>query len=59
MLRQDPLSVFTSDVQIETNEGPMDYDISRIYTGSLEGKFNLNIFKINNIYLKKYLQTRT
>ncbi|KAI9584737.1 hypothetical protein GQX74_006632 [Glossina fuscipes] len=36
ILRQDPLSVFANDVRIETTEGPMDYDISRVYTGSLE-----------------------
>lgn len=51
VLRQDPLSVFSSDVVIENSDGPMDYDISRIYTGSLEGKFelSLNIGKLNEL----------
>lgn len=51
VLRQDPLSVFSSDVVIENSDGPMDYDISRIYTGSLEGKFefSLNIEKLNEL----------
>uniref|UniRef100_A0A182N6L2 Uncharacterized protein n=1 Tax=Anopheles dirus TaxID=7168 RepID=A0A182N6L2_9DIPT len=38
VLREDPRSVFSRDVQIENTEGPMDYDLSRIYTGTVEGK---------------------
>ncbi|XP_049276550.1 uncharacterized protein LOC125760454 [Anopheles funestus] len=36
ILREDPRSVFSRDVQIENTEGPMDYDLSRIYTGTVE-----------------------
>ncbi|XP_053679448.1 uncharacterized protein LOC128730426 [Anopheles nili] len=36
VLREDPRSVFSRDVQIENTEGPMDYDLSRIYTGTVE-----------------------
>uniref|UniRef100_A0A182QZF1 Uncharacterized protein n=1 Tax=Anopheles farauti TaxID=69004 RepID=A0A182QZF1_9DIPT len=36
VLREDPRSVFSQDVQIENTEGPMDYDLSRIYTGMVE-----------------------
>ncbi|EDV90783.1 uncharacterized protein LOC6569582 isoform X1 [Drosophila grimshawi] len=36
VLRQQPNSVFASDVEIENTLGPIDYDVSRIYTGSLE-----------------------
>lgn len=43
LLREDPSSIFTSDIQIENTEGPLDFDVSRIYTGVLEGKWK-NIF---------------
>ncbi|XP_075149699.1 kuzbanian-like isoform X1 [Haematobia irritans] len=46
VLRQNPLSVFASDVHIESTDGPMDYDISRIYTGSLEDDENSHIHAI-------------
>ncbi|CAD6993548.1 unnamed protein product [Ceratitis capitata] len=36
ILHQNPLSVFAGDVEIESTHGPVEYDISRIYTGSLE-----------------------
>ncbi|XP_033167226.1 uncharacterized protein LOC117145619 [Drosophila mauritiana] len=36
VLRQQPHSVFAHDVEIENTLGPIDYDVSRIYTGSLE-----------------------
>ncbi|XP_050067990.1 uncharacterized protein LOC126556645 [Anopheles maculipalpis] len=36
VLQEDPRSVFARDVQIENTEGPMDYDLSRIYTGTVE-----------------------
>lgn len=36
VLRQQPNSVFANDVEIENTLGPIDYDVSRIYTGSLE-----------------------
>lgn len=35
VLRQQPNSVFANDVEIENTLGPIDYDVSRIYTGSL------------------------
>lgn len=38
-LREDPSSIFSSDIIIENTNGPVDYDLSRIYTGKLEGKF--------------------
>ncbi|ETN64860.1 hypothetical protein AND_003386 [Anopheles darlingi] len=37
VLREDPRSVFARDVEIENTEGPMDFDVSRIYTGTVEG----------------------
>uniref|UniRef100_A0A182J024 Uncharacterized protein n=1 Tax=Anopheles atroparvus TaxID=41427 RepID=A0A182J024_ANOAO len=36
VLREDPSSVFARNVQIESTDGPMDYDLSRIYTGIVE-----------------------
>lgn len=39
-LKEDPSSVFSSDIAIENSDGPIDFDISRVYTGQLEGKFN-------------------
>lgn len=45
VLREDPFSVFSSDVQIENTLGPLDYDVSRVYTGTLEGKLlNFEIY---------------
>lgn len=38
LLKEDPSSVYASDVKIETTEGPLDFDLSRVYTGVLEGK---------------------
>lgn len=38
ILRRDPTSVFSSNVEIETTSGPIYYDTSRVYTGTLEGK---------------------
>lgn len=38
VLREDPSSIFSSDVQIENTLGPLAYDVSRVYTGTLEGK---------------------
>jgi disintegrin and metalloproteinase domain-containing protein 10 len=38
-LREDPSSVFASDMVIENTNGPLDYDISRVYSGKLEGEF--------------------
>ncbi|XP_050082239.1 uncharacterized protein LOC126569301 [Anopheles aquasalis] len=37
VLREDPRSVFARDVEIENSDGPMDFDVSRIYTGTVEG----------------------
>lgn len=42
-LREDPSSIFSSDIIIENTNGPVDYDLSRIYTGKLEGKFTIYI----------------
>lgn len=38
-LREDPSSVFATDIVIENTNGPIDYDLSRVYTGKLEGEF--------------------
>ncbi|KAL5283829.1 hypothetical protein ACFFRR_006237 [Megaselia abdita] len=43
ILHQNPLSVFAPDVEIENTEGPLDFDITRIYTGSLEDDDNSHI----------------
>lgn len=37
-LREDPSSVFSSDVVIEGTNGPIDFDLSRVYSGKLEGE---------------------
>ncbi|XP_068157635.1 uncharacterized protein Kul isoform X1 [Drosophila tropicalis] len=36
VLHQQPHSVFAHDVEIENTLGPIEYDVSRIYTGGLE-----------------------
>ncbi|XP_055618727.1 uncharacterized protein LOC129763556 isoform X2 [Toxorhynchites rutilus septentrionalis] len=36
VLREDPASIYARDVQIENTEGPVDFDLSRIYTGIVE-----------------------
>ncbi|GAB0087443.1 uncharacterized protein DMENIID0001_017450 [Sergentomyia squamirostris] len=38
ILHEDPQSVFSPNVDIENTLGPLDYDVSRIYSGTLEGK---------------------
>lgn len=38
VLHEDPSSIFVPNVQIENTMGPVHYDISRIYSGILEGK---------------------
>lgn len=38
-LREDPSSVFAADLVIEGTNGPIDFDLSRVYTGTLEGEF--------------------
>lgn len=45
-LREDPSSVFSSDIVIENSDGPIDFDVSRVYSGQLEGKSNNNFFPI-------------
>lgn len=30
--------MFSSDIVIEGTNGPIDYDLSRVYTGKLEGE---------------------
>lgn len=54
VLRQNPLSVFATDVHIENTDGPVDYDITRIYTGTLEGKilFKNKLFQCIKIIRK-------
>ena len=37
-MREDPTSVFSSDILIEGTDGPLDYDISRVYSGKLESE---------------------
>ncbi|EAT43687.1 AAEL004878-PA [Aedes aegypti] len=37
VLREDPSSVFARDIQIDNTEGPVDFDLSRVYTGIVEG----------------------
>lgn len=61
-LNEDPSSVYTSDVVIEGTDGPLDYDVSRVYSGKLEGKIlkmtvkfeSLGLFIIDvKIYVKQ------
>jgi hypothetical protein len=40
-MREDPTSVFSSDIVIEGTDGPLDYDISRVYSGKLESEYFL------------------
>ena len=37
-LREDPSSVFAPNILIENSDGPLDFDISRVYSGKLKGK---------------------
>jgi hypothetical protein len=48
-LREDPSSVFSSDIVIESTDGPIDFDLSRVYSGKLEGEFYLKKFSLNNM----------
>lgn len=50
VLREDPSSIFSPDVEIENTLGPLSYDVSRVYTGTLEGKF---LFLYNKNQKKK------
>ncbi|XP_058455167.1 uncharacterized protein LOC131432715 [Malaya genurostris] len=36
VLREDPGSIYARDVQILNTEGPVDFDLSRVYTGVVE-----------------------
>lgn len=38
-MREDPTSVFSTDILIESTDGPLDYDISRVYSGKLESEY--------------------
>lgn len=38
VLREDPASVFSPDIEIENTLGPVHFDQTRVYTGYLEGK---------------------
>ncbi|XP_058811715.1 uncharacterized protein LOC131676591 [Topomyia yanbarensis] len=42
VLHEDPASIYARDVQIVNTEGPVDFDLSRVYTGVVEGKFALD-----------------
>ncbi|XP_037910075.1 disintegrin and metalloproteinase domain-containing protein 10 isoform X2 [Hermetia illucens] len=46
VLRQNPISVFSPDVEIENTLGPVDYDVTRVYTGSLEDDENSHVHAI-------------
>ncbi|XP_017846933.1 disintegrin and metalloproteinase domain-containing protein 10 isoform X2 [Drosophila busckii] len=46
VLRQQPNSVFAHDVQFENTLGPIDYDVSRIYTGNLEDDESAHVHAI-------------
>lgn len=37
LLREDPNSIFSPNVEIENTDGPIHYDVSRVYSGILEG----------------------
>lgn len=41
-LREDPDSIFSPNVEFENTLGPIRYDVSRVYTGTLEGNLNSN-----------------
>lgn len=38
VLKEDPSSIFAPNAQVENTEGSLDFDMSRVYTGALEGK---------------------
>lgn len=40
VLLPNPTSIFAEDVQFESTTGPIDYDVGRIHSGHLEGKFH-------------------
>lgn len=40
VLLPNPTSIFAEDVQFESTSGPIDYDVGRIHSGHLEGKFH-------------------
>lgn len=42
ILREDPDSIFSPNVEIENTDGPIKYDVSRIYSGTLEGDIKKN-----------------
>lgn len=42
-MKEDPTSVFASDFLIEDSNGPIDYDISRVYTGHLKDDENSHV----------------
>nr|XP_029733458.1 uncharacterized protein LOC115269184 [Aedes albopictus] len=44
VLREDPSSVFARDIQIDNTEGPVDFDLSRVYTGIVEGRCSQHFF---------------
>ncbi|XP_055587566.1 disintegrin and metalloproteinase domain-containing protein 10 isoform X2 [Uranotaenia lowii] len=46
LLREDPSSIYARDVQIETNDGPKDFDLSRVYTGSIDGDERSHVYGV-------------
>lgn len=49
-MREDPSSVFASDIVIENSNGPVDYDLSRIYSGKLEGEFHISQASVKKFF---------
>ncbi|XP_059610319.1 uncharacterized protein LOC132257444 [Phlebotomus argentipes] len=43
LLHEDPQSVFSPNVEIENTLGPLDFDVSRIYSGTLEDDENAHV----------------
>lgn len=41
VLHEDPHSIFAPDIEVENTLGPFSYDLSRIYTGKLEGMYDI------------------
>lgn len=56
VLHEDPSSIFAPNVHIENTVGPIHYDVSRIYSGMLEGKTHKKIKRICLIQIKSRLR---
>ncbi|XP_055696634.1 uncharacterized protein LOC129797822 [Lutzomyia longipalpis] len=46
LLHEDPQSIFSPNVEIENTLGPLDFDVSRIYSGTLEDDENSHVHGI-------------